>query len=229
MLGCKGAGWERPCILSPPTWPSRGSIHLLRAGDLAMEGFRCCGHTSWNLCLEQFSTKVGSLFFPSMWLWSTSEGMARSSGGRLRRHQDWAWEAAHTKTDRQKLKARAVCPCILPKCPGYDNLETPQVPCIWLCSCYSLGSTCSTSTILSELYQSNTVGPGYKLILTEIHLWEVILTSHLESLLKENTSKSQHSYRGMDLTKMSPGEAPPVRIRTCLENTYTDSKIRASS
>lgn len=122
----KGAGWERPCILSPPTWPSRGSIHLLRAGDLAMEGFRCCGHTSWNLCLEQFSTKVGSLFFPSMWLWSTSEGMARSSGGGLRRHKDWAWEAAHMKTDRQKLKAQ-----LAPSITCCLSMHSPEMPRLW--------------------------------------------------------------------------------------------------
>lgn len=156
-----------------------------------MECFRCCGHSSWNLCLKQFSTKAGSLFFPSMWLWSISLGIARSSGGELRRHKDWSWEAACTKTDRQKLKAQlvpashAVCPCILPKCPGYDNIETPQVTWIWLCSRYSLGPACSPSTILSELYLSDTVGSVYNLILTEIHLWDVILTSHLESLLKE--------------------------------------------
>lgn len=193
-LDAKGAGWERPSILSPPTWPSRGSIHLLRTGDLAMECFRCCGHVGWNLCLEQLSTKGGSLFFSRTWLCSWSEGMARSSGGGLRRQKAWSWEAAHSKTDRQKLKAQlvpsitcclSVCLCILPKCAGYDNLETPQVPGIWLCSCCSLGPACSPSTVWSEPYLANTVGSGYNLILTEIHLWVVILTSHLESLLKE--------------------------------------------
>lgn len=174
-LDATGAGWERPCILSPPTWPFRGSIHLLRAGDVAMECFRYCGHISWNFCLEQFSTKIGSVFFPSMWLWSRSLDMAMNSGEGLRRHKDWSWEVAHTKTDRSwrhssSPASHVICLCILPKCPGYDNLETAQIQCIWLCSGYSLGPVCSPSTILSELYISNTVGLGYTLILTEIHL-----------------------------------------------------------
>lgn len=230
-LDAKGAGWERPCILSPPTWPFRGSIHLLRAGDLAMECFRCCGHISWNLGLGQFSTKLGSLFFPSMWLWSRSLGRAMNSGGGLRRHKDWSWEAAHTKTDRSwghslSPASHVVCLRILPKCPGYDNLETAQVLCIWLCSGYSLGPALSPSTIFTWTLPIKHCWSGYNLILTEIHLWDAILTSHLESLLKENTSKIQHSSKG---TKTSPSEAPSVHIRTCLENTYTDAKIRASS
>lgn len=95
-LDATGAGWERPCILSPPTWPFRGSIHLLRAGDVAMECFRCCGHISWNLCLEQFSTKIASFFFPRMWLWSRS----------LDRLWTQVGDYADTKTGHEKLLTR---------------------------------------------------------------------------------------------------------------------------
>lgn len=162
-LDAKGAGWERPCILSPPTWPFRGSIHLLRAGDLAMECFRCCGHISWNLCLGQFSTKVGSLFFPSMWLWSRSLGMAINSGGGLHRHKGWSWEAAHTKTDRSwrhslSPASHVVCLCILPKCPGYHNLELPK-SCVYDCApAIHWDQLSLLPPSLPELYLSNTVG-----------------------------------------------------------------------
>lgn len=51
--------------------------------------------------------------------------------------------------------------------------------------------------ILSELYLLNIVSPSCNIILAEIHVQDVILTSHLESLLKKK-SKSQHSSRGMN-------------------------------
>lgn len=64
---------------------------------------------------------------------------------------------------------------------------------------YLLGPACSISTILSEFYLLNIVSPGCNLILAELHMQDVILTSHLESLLKKKKkSKSQHSSRGMN-------------------------------
>lgn len=63
-------------------------------------------------------------------------------------------------------------------------------------SYYLLGPACSISMILPVFYLLKSVGPGCNIILAEIHMQDVILTSHLESLLKK--CKSQHSSREMN-------------------------------
>jgi hypothetical protein len=89
-------------------------------------------------------------------------------------------------------------PCILPRYSIY-TVPWNYIGCTYIihpCSSCLLGPACSISVIQPEFYLLNTVSPACNLILAEIHMWDVIFTSHLESLLKK--CKSQHSSRGMN-------------------------------
>lgn len=89
-------------------------------------------------------------------------------------------------------------PCILSGHPIH-RLPGSYLGCMYTihtCSFYLLGSACSISIILPVFYLLNIVSPGCNIILAETHMQDVILTSHLESLLKK--CKSQHSSRGMN-------------------------------
>lgn len=55
---------------------------------------------------------------------------------------------------------------------------------------YLLGPACSMPMILPEFYLLNTVCPSCNTILAEIHMQEVISTSHLEPLLKRSVKAS---------------------------------------
>lgn len=89
------------------------------------------------------------------------------------------------------------------------KMSNPQTACKLLgmyvhhtpCSDYLLGPACSISMILPVFYLLKIVSPGCNIILAEDHMQDVILTSHLESLLKKR--KSQHSSRGMNQSDKS--------------------------
>lgn len=99
-------------------------------------------------------------------------------------------------------------PCILPGYPIH-RLPWSYLGCICTIyprSYYLLGPACSISTILSELYLLNIVSPSCNIILAEIHMQDVILTSHLESLLEKKVKASILPEKWISLIKMSTGK-----------------------